>query len=117
MADSGHILQVRELAFAYRPGRPILESVSFSAGTGKLLCVLGPNGSGKTTLLKCLLRLLTPQGGQIVMDGRELGGYSSSALARVMGYVPQTPQGWMVRCRAARSSASVCTNAPSAPRR
>ena len=91
MSGDGHILDVRGLSFAYPGGPDVLEEVSFSARTGRLLAVLGPNGSGKTTLLKCLLRLLRPRAGRVVLDARPLGDYSASALARLTAYVPQTP--------------------------
>lgn len=90
--NASHVLQVRDLAFAYRPDLPVLRGVSFSAQAGKLLAILGPNGSGKTTLLKCLLRLYRPQSGKIVLDGKDVRAYSSEALARVIAYVPQIPQ-------------------------
>jgi iron complex transport system ATP-binding protein len=88
---TGHLLQVRDLSFGYRADRPVLRGVSFSAASGRFLCLLGPNGSGKTTLLKCLLRLLRKPGGAIVLDGRPLAAYSPSALARTIAYVPQIP--------------------------
>ena len=91
MTGARHVLTVKDLFFAYPGGQGVLNGVSFDAGSGKLLCVLGPNGSGKTTLLKCLLRLLKPASGQIVLDGRGLREYSAAAVARLMAYVPQTP--------------------------
>ena len=87
-----HLLRVSDLSFGYRPDRPVLQGVSFTAQSGKFLAILGPNGSGKTTLLKCLLRILRPQAGAIILDGKPLASYSAAALARVMAYVPQTPQ-------------------------
>lgn len=87
-----HVLEARELAFGYRPGRPVLRSVSFAVKAGKLLCVLGPNGSGKTTLLRCLLGQLKPSAGQLLLDGRDTGRYSTRGLAKLLAYVPQFPQ-------------------------
>jgi len=87
-----HVLEASELAFSYRPDRPVLRGVSFTARAGRLLCVLGPNGSGKTTLLRCLLGQLTPTGGQLRLDGRDIGKFSARGLARLLAYVPQFPQ-------------------------
>jgi ABC-type cobalamin/Fe3+-siderophores transport system ATPase subunit len=87
-----HILEARDVVFAYRPALPVLRGVSLAAEAGKLLCVLGPNGSGKTTLLRCLLGLLRPDGGQIVLDGKALARHSRRQLARLVAYVPQTPR-------------------------
>ncbi len=91
MSQLQHILHARQVSFAYRPGLPVLRDVEFSAATGKLACILGPNGSGKTTLLRCLLALLRPASGTILLDGRELSMYSPRALARLTAYVPQFP--------------------------
>ncbi|MCJ7544427.1 MAG: ABC transporter ATP-binding protein [Phycisphaerae bacterium] len=87
-----HILEARDVTFAYQAGVPVLRGVSLTVAAGKLLCVLGPNGSGKTTLLRCLLGLLRPAAGEILLDGRALARHSRRELARLMGYVPQTPQ-------------------------
>jgi len=92
MSAPPHVLEARGVAFAYRPGRPVLNGVDLRAAAGRLTCVLGPNGSGKTTLLRCLLGQLRPQAGTIVLDGREIGRYSPRALARLLAYVPQVPR-------------------------
>lgn len=89
---SDRVVDVRDVSFAYRPDRPVLRDVSFTASAGELLAVLGPNGSGKTTLLKCLLRLLRPAAGEILMDGRALPDHSTAELARLTAYVPQQSQ-------------------------
>ncbi len=91
MNDDGRILQVRELAFEYVPGRPVLRGVNLEVGTGRLLCLLGPNGSGKTTVLRCMLGLLRPAAGRVLLAGRDVADYSDRQLARVMAYVPQFP--------------------------
>jgi len=91
MSESQHVLSARELRFAYRDDRPVLQGVDFTASPGRLRCVLGPNGSGKTTLLRCLLGRLKPSGGQILLDGRAMERYPPKALARLLAYVPQIP--------------------------
>ena len=87
-----HVLEATDVAFSYKPGKPVLRGVSFSAKAGRLLCVLGPNGSGKTTLLRCLLGQLKPTGGQLKLDGRDIGKFSARGLAKLLAYVPQFPQ-------------------------
>lgn len=87
-----HVLTAEGVAFAYRPGRPILRGVSLTAREGILTCLLGPNGSGKTTLLRCLLGQLRPSAGRILLDGRPVRRYSPGGLARLMAYVPQFPR-------------------------
>jgi len=91
MSDGGEIIQVRDLAFQYQPGQPVLRGVSLDARMGKLLCLLGPNGSGKTTVLRCMLGLLRPTAGRVLLEGRDVAEYTARQLARVMAYVPQFP--------------------------
>ncbi len=91
MSDEGHVLEAREVEFAYLPDHPVLRKVSMTASARKLVCILGPHGSGKTTLLRCLLGRLRPSAGAIELDGAPLKSYSSRGLARLIAYVPQTP--------------------------
>ncbi len=56
-----------------------------------LTCILGESGSGKTTLLKMFNRMLSPDSGRIVFQGRELEYWASVALRRTLPMLPQTP--------------------------
>jgi ABC-type Mn2+/Zn2+ transport system ATPase subunit len=51
-------------------GEPVLDEVSFEAGAGRTVCVLGPNGGGKTTLFRVLLGELEPLAGAVELSGR-----------------------------------------------
>ena len=85
----GPYLDVRDLAFAYGAGPPVLSGLSLGVERGRFVALLGPNGSGKTTLLRILLRLLRPSAGEVRLAGRPLGDYPAGALARRVAYVPQ----------------------------
>lgn len=50
-----------------------LDGVSFTVEPGRIVGLLGPNGSGKTTLIKLANGLLTPTGGEILVDGWKPG--------------------------------------------
>ena len=91
MTDTPHAFEARDVNFAYPQGPPVLRGVSFTATTGKLLCILGPNGSGKTTLLRCMLRQFKLDRGGLLLDGKEIERYSARELAKLVAYVPQTP--------------------------
>ncbi len=52
--------------------QPILEDVSFGALPGETIVVAGESGTGKSTILKLLLRLLTPDRGNVFIDGEEI---------------------------------------------
>lgn len=61
-------LDVRNVTI-WRGGRPILEEVSFSAGSGELLAVMGVSGSGKTTMLRGIAGLDPIAAGVIEIGG------------------------------------------------
>jgi polar amino acid transport system ATP-binding protein len=51
----------------------VLSDVSFQVKKGETICVLGPSGSGKSTLLRCINWLERPDGGQIYLNGAQIG--------------------------------------------
>lgn len=81
------MLQVRDIRFAYV--EPVLKGFSFEVREGELLAVLGPNGSGKSTLLKIIVGLLSPDGGGVLLDGRDVSSMARREVARLIGYVAQ----------------------------
>ena len=50
-----------------------LDDVSLELRRGEVLMIIGPSGSGKSTLLRCMNLLETPDAGQVIVDGIELG--------------------------------------------
>ena len=64
-----------------------LDNVNFTIEPGRVVGLLGPNGSGKTTLLKLANGLLTPTGGEILIDGDVPGKVTRS----VVSYLPDKP--------------------------
>jgi ATP-binding cassette subfamily B protein len=65
-------IRLRELAFSYRDGNPVLAGVNLAIPAGSSLAIVGRNGAGKTTLAKLLCRLYDPAGGAIEIDGTDL---------------------------------------------
>lgn len=84
------MLEVKNLEFYYRQGRPILRDVSFQLDQGQILCLLGPNGTGKTTLLNCLLGLRKLKHGSIILNGSDLSRMRIKERSKLMAYVPQS---------------------------
>lgn len=69
-----------------------LDRVSLQVRPGEIYYVMGGSGSGKTTLLRCLVRLLRPTSGTVLVEGRDvshLGPAELAGLRRVTGMVFQ----------------------------
>ena len=80
---------IQNLYFSY--GRdPVLRDVSFRAEYGEVWSVLGPNGAGKSTLFRCILGLLRPTSGNILIDDAPISSLSARQLARKIAYIPQS---------------------------
>ena len=80
-------IEVRNLGFRYGEAEsPAFQGVSFIIEAGETVAITGPSGCGKTTLLKCLMGLLEPTEGEILVDGTPLKQLPSfrSQIAGVM---------------------------------
>ena len=83
------MLSVENLAYHYK-GRPaVLKDVNFNVNTGEFLAILGNNGVGKSTMLKCFNKILTPDGGKIILDDENLLQMSARQVAQRVAFVAQ----------------------------
>ncbi|GLR12182.1 iron ABC transporter ATP-binding protein [Chitinimonas prasina] len=57
---------------------------------GSFTVIVGPNGCGKSTLLRSLCRLITPQAGQVYLDGKQIRDYPARTVAQQLGLLPQS---------------------------
>lgn len=74
------VLEVKGVNKSYGK-KPALNDISLKLERGKIIGLLGPNGSGKTTLIKLINGLLTPESGQIFVDGMPIGTESHLAVS------------------------------------
>jgi len=77
-----------DVTFSY-DDEPILEDVSFTAGGGDTLALVGPTGAGKSTALKLLLRMYDVDEGSIRVDEQDVRDVTLSSLRSAIGYVSQ----------------------------
>ena len=78
------------VTFAYRPGQAdVLREVSFAAGAGEIVGIVGASGSGKSTIAKLTTRLYVPQRGRVLLDGVDVALADPSWLRRRVVMVPQ----------------------------
>jgi len=76
-----NILQVIDLQKSFDALR-VTNHVSLDLGAGERRAIIGPNGAGKTTLFNLLTGELSPDGGQVLLDGADVTGLSPDARAR-----------------------------------
>jgi lipopolysaccharide export system ATP-binding protein len=82
-------LVARDLVKAYR-GRNVVDHVSFHVKTGEIVGLLGPNGAGKTTSFYMIIGLVSPNAGQILLDGVDITRVPIYKRARMgIGYLAQ----------------------------
>ena len=87
------MLSISDLSYRYTgslsgASREALKGISLDVAQGEAFGFLGHNGAGKTTTIKCILGLIKPQNGKILIEGRD----SREPCARAkLGYVPEQP--------------------------
>jgi branched-chain amino acid transport system ATP-binding protein len=68
----------------------ILQGVSLTVNAGEAVALLGRNGAGKTTTLKTIMGVLTPRGGHVHLEARDITGTSPHRIVQMgIGYVPE----------------------------
>ena len=79
------ILSVRQIEKVYGNRDSVtraINDISFDVAPGEFVGIMGPSGSGKTTLLNCVATIDTVTSGHILVDGRDITGLRSRALAK-----------------------------------
>jgi ABC-type multidrug transport system fused ATPase/permease subunit len=87
---SGAHLEVDRVGYAYVPGTPVLEEVTFDVAPGRTVAVVGATASGKSTLTTLLTRLVDPDTGRILIDGVDLRDLAPGELADSVSVVGQS---------------------------
>ncbi|WP_121066431.1 ABC transporter ATP-binding protein [Chachezhania antarctica] len=82
-------LRADAVTLRYR-GQAISRDLSLSIPDGVFTAIVGPNACGKSTLLRALARLLPPESGRIVLDGKAISELPSREVARRLGLLPQS---------------------------
>jgi ABC-2 type transport system ATP-binding protein len=85
---SGPALSIRGLRKAYASGTHALKAVDLDISKGEIFALLGPNGAGKTTLISIVCGLVTPSGGEVLVNGLHWRDRFKDAR-RQIGLVPQ----------------------------
>ena len=85
--DAG--LRIIGLRKSYRK-KPVIREVDLELHRGEVVALLGPNGCGKSTTFYAIAGLITPEAGQVIIDGRDVTLLPMYRRARYgIGYLPQ----------------------------
>ena len=85
------VLELRDVSFRYPTAlRPRVRGLDLTVPARTTIGLVGGTGAGKTTLVDLILGLLTPDGGQITVDGTPITAANRSGWQKSLGYVPQS---------------------------
>lgn len=84
------ILTAAQLSSGYGRYR-VLQGLDLAIARDRFTVLLGPNGCGKSTLLANFARLLPPQSGSVLLDGRDIARQNTVDVAKKLGLLPQQP--------------------------
>jgi ATP-binding cassette subfamily B protein len=85
------VLAFDRVRFGYVENQPVLRDATFSLEAGKTYALVGPTGGGKTTTASLMARLYDPDGGVVLLDGRDIRTYAPDDRARRIGFILQEP--------------------------
>ncbi|MBC1881012.1 ABC transporter ATP-binding protein [Listeria seeligeri] len=70
-----------------------MSDINAAIPEGKITTLIGPNGSGKSTILRLMMRLLTPDSGEVLLGEKNITDISAKELAKKMTMLAQAPEG------------------------
>lgn len=84
-------IEFRQVDFRYTDQETVLTDFNFLIRAGETVALVGHTGAGKSTLGKLVARFYEFQGGEILIDGRDIRTFQLRAYRRHLGIVPQVP--------------------------
>ncbi|MCA3280408.1 MAG: ABC transporter ATP-binding protein [Roseomonas sp.] len=83
------MLEVRNISAGYGSFRALF-GVSIEVRAGEAVGVIGPNGAGKTTLLRVISKIISPESGQVMMQGQDLRQVAAHRVVEMgIAHVPE----------------------------
>jgi len=83
------LIEFQHVSFGYEEQQPVLTDVNLSIQPGQTVALVGPTGAGKTTIISLIPRFYDPSAGQIIIDGRDVRGYTQKSLRQQISLVLQ----------------------------
>jgi energy-coupling factor transporter ATP-binding protein EcfA2 len=89
--DRPPIIELKDVAFSYEKGTPIICNISLRIDKGEMISIVGRNGAGKSTVSKLICGFHQPTSGQILYMGRDMSQDTIKERAQRIGFVMQNP--------------------------
>lgn len=86
---SGGQVVFDKVSFAYVPGQPVLQNLSFTVAAGQMVAVVGASGAGKSTIANLLLRFYEPMAGRVLVDSQDIVAVTQASLRDAIAFVGQ----------------------------
>ena len=83
------MIEIKNIFKKYKD-RNVVDNVSFNIEKGKITSFIGPNGAGKSTVLGIVTRLISGDGGDVVIEGKNLSDYHTKDLAKKIAILKQS---------------------------
>lgn len=91
ISDIKGLIEFKDTDFGYTDDQLILKEFNLTIQPGESVAIVGHTGAGKSTLAKLVTRFYEFQGGQILIDGRDIRSFDLTQYRRRLGIVPQQP--------------------------
>lgn len=83
------MIEVKNVSKQYN-NKNVVDNISLKIPKGKITSFIGSNGAGKSTLLSIISRLITKDGGQVFIEGKEIGQWDNGELAKKISILKQS---------------------------
>jgi ATP-binding cassette subfamily B protein len=84
-------IEFRKLFFSYDERQSVLTNFNLTIQPGETIAIVGHTGAGKSSLAKLIARFYEYQGGEILLDGRDIRSFDLHEYHQQLGIVPQSP--------------------------
>ena len=84
-------IEFRNVDFGYEGGTNVLHQFNLTIPAGQTMAIVGHTGAGKSTISKLITRFYEFQGGQLLIDGKDVRTFDLPAYRSQLGIVPQSP--------------------------
>lgn len=84
-------IEFRNLTFGYEDGTSVLHEFNLTIPAGQTMAIVGHTGAGKSTIGKLITRFYEYQGGELLIDGKDIRSFDLPKYRSQLGIVPQSP--------------------------